>query len=78
MTMDLREILRRMFGGEKKKRSAFETEREAYEFLNKVYRETGGVTPELRRSFEFYQRNVRDECGEFDGAVGSEDFRSSR
>jgi hypothetical protein len=27
-----------------------------------VYRETGGVTPELRRAYEFYQQNHNDDC----------------
>jgi hypothetical protein len=67
--MDLREMLRQLVGRDSKPKSAFSSEREAYEFLNKVYKETGGPTPELRRAYEFYQANVKDECREFDGPI---------
>jgi hypothetical protein len=69
MAFDLREALRRMFGGEQKPKSVFHSEQEAYDFLNRVYKETGGVTPELRRAFEFYQHNIKDECREFTGPI---------
>lgn len=58
----LREILRVLIGGGKKEKSGFASEQEAYEFCQKVYRETGGVTPELRRAYEFYQKNFHDDC----------------
>jgi hypothetical protein len=58
----LRELLRWAFGGDKKKKSIFASEQEAYEFCQKVYKETGGVTPELRRAYEFYQKNFHDDC----------------
>jgi len=58
----LRDILRWMQGGDKKPKSAFASEKEAYEFCQRVYRESGGVTPELRRAFEFYQKNFNDDC----------------
>ena len=58
----LREILRRMIGGDKKPKSAFATEQEAFEFCQRVYKETGGVTPELQRAYEFYQKNFNDDC----------------
>lgn len=60
--MNLREFLRRAIGGDKKEKSAFESEQEAYEFVQKVYKETGGVTPELRRAYDFYKRNYDDDC----------------
>lgn len=40
--------------------SAFASEKEAYEFVQKLYRDSGGVTPELRRAYEAYLRNVND------------------
>lgn len=58
----LRDILRWMQGGDKKPRSAFATEQEAYEFCQRVYEETGGVAPELRRAYEFYKKNLHDDC----------------
>ena len=58
----LMEILRRAFGGDKKPKSVFKSEQEAYEFCQKVYKETGGVTPELRRAYEFYKKNFNDDC----------------
>ena len=51
-----------MQGGDKKEKSVFASEKEAYEFCQRVYRETGGVTPELRRAYEFYQKNHNDDC----------------
>jgi hypothetical protein len=58
----LREILRWIAGGTRKPHSAFASEQEAYEFCQRVYKETGGVTPELRRAYEFYLKNFNDEC----------------
>lgn len=58
----LREILRWMAGGDKKPRSAFATEQEAFDFCERVYKETGGVTPDLRRAYEFFRKNYNDDC----------------
>lgn len=58
----LRDILRLMMGGDKKEESVFASEKEAYEFCQRVYKETGGVTPELRRAYEFYKKNYHDDC----------------
>ena len=55
-------FLWRNIGGDKKPKPAFETEQEAYEFCQKIYRETGGITPELRRAYEFYLQNISDDC----------------
>lgn len=51
-----------MHGGSKKEKSIFATEQEAYDFCQKVYRESGGVPPDLRRAYEFYQKNYNDDC----------------
>lgn len=58
----LRDFLRWMAGRGKKPQSAFATEQEAYEFCQRVYRETGGVTPDLRRAYEFFLKNYNDDC----------------
>ena len=58
----LREFLRRMMGGGKKEKSVFASEEEAYEFVQKAYKESGGVTQELRRAYEFYIKNIDDNC----------------
>ena len=58
----LRDILRRMIGGGKKEKSAFASEQEAYEFCLKAYKESGGMTQELRRAYEFYLKNYGDDC----------------
>lgn len=58
----LRDVLRWMAGGDKKEKSAFASEKEAYEFCQRAYKETGGVTPELRRAYEFYKKNFHDDC----------------
>ncbi len=68
MAFSLRDALRFFFGGDAKKKPAFKTEKEAYDFCLKAYKDSGGVTPELRRAFEFYQRNYRDDgCEPFLG-----------
>lgn len=45
-----------------KEKSVFASEKEAYDFCRSVYRDTGGVTPELRRAFEAYQHAINDQC----------------
>ena len=61
MAFSLREILRQLFNP-KKERSAFASEKEAYEFCQQVYRESGGVPPELRRAYENYRTAIDDDC----------------
>jgi hypothetical protein len=61
MAFSLSDALRFLMGGDKKKKSAFKDEKEAYDFCLQAYRDSGGVTPELRRAFEFYERNYRDD-----------------
>jgi hypothetical protein len=61
MAFDLLHALRWFHGGDKKTKPAFKSEREAYTFLRNLYNKTGGVTPELRRTYEFYQRQQSDE-----------------
>lgn len=58
----LRDLLRWMAGRDKKEESAFASEKEAYEFCMRAYKDAGGVTPELRRAYEFYQKNFHDDC----------------
>jgi len=41
----------------KEKGAPFESEDEAFEFGEQVYRETGGATPELRRAYDFHRKN---------------------
>lgn len=70
MAFGLREILRRLAGPGNEK-SVFATEKEAYDFCRSVYRDTGGVTPELRRAFEVYQQAINDECYRREAAAES-------
>ena len=67
MAFSLRDVLRHFFGGDAKKKSAFKSEKEAYEFCLKAYKDSGGVTPELQRAFEFYRRHYNDGCEPFLG-----------
>jgi hypothetical protein len=52
--------MRFFFGGDNKELPLFETEKEAYEFCLNVYKDTNGPTPELRRAYEFYLKNIND------------------
>lgn len=59
MAFSLRELLRWGSSPDKEK-SVFSSEREAYDFCRSVYRDTGGVTPELKRAFEAYQSAINE------------------
>lgn len=61
MAFNLADALRWFHGGDKKTKPIFRSEREAYNALRNLYKKTGGVTPELRRTYEFYQRNSEDD-----------------
>jgi hypothetical protein len=78
MAFSLTDILRYLHGGDKKKRSAFKSEREAYEFCRRLYKESGGVTPELRRAYEFYVKNSNDGCEPFLGPSKDHDIGDPR
>jgi predicted RNase H-like HicB family nuclease len=59
---DLRDFFRWMVGQGKKPKSAFKSEKEAYEFCVQAYAKTGGITPDLKRAYEFYLQNIDDDC----------------
>lgn len=67
----VRDTLRWMLGGRDKKVSVFASEREAYEFVRNAYKESGGVTPELRRTFDFYKAALKDDAGSERTATGN-------
>lgn len=58
----LRDALRWLCGRDEKEASVFATEKEAYEFVQQLYKDSGGVTPELRRAYEFYLKNFDGGC----------------
>lgn len=62
MALSLSDMLRFFQGGKEKEEPVFKSEKEAYDFCRKLYNESGGVAPELRRAFEFYQKNYNDDC----------------
>ncbi|MBI1775584.1 MAG: hypothetical protein HYR63_09570 [Proteobacteria bacterium] len=62
MVFSLRDALRWFVGQGKKEKSPFASEEEAYQFCQTVYAKTGGVTADLRRAYEFYQKNMNDDC----------------
>lgn len=76
MSWSLKEILRNLLGGPGKERSIFASEKEAYDFCRKAYRESGGVTPELRRGYEFYMTHYRDDCEKFVGPNEAKDHQA--
>jgi hypothetical protein len=59
------DVVRHFFGGEKKKVAYFKTDKQAYDFCREAYKKSGGVTPELRRAYEFYMKNNSDGCEPF-------------
>lgn len=64
MPHSLIDVLRDLFGRGAKKASPFKSEQEAYDFCEKAYRESGGVSPELRRAFDFYMKHANEQtCG---------------
>ena len=60
--LSLRDMLRFFAAPDSHKKSVFQSEKEAYDFCRSLYKETGGVTPELRRAFEFHHKNINDDC----------------
>jgi hypothetical protein len=62
MAFSLADMLRFFQGGSAKEKSVFKSEKEAYDFCRQLYNESGGVTPELRRAYEFYLKNSDDGC----------------
>lgn len=52
----------RWFHSPEKKKAIFQSEKEAYDFCRSLYKKSGGVTPELQRAYEFYQKNIDDDC----------------
>jgi hypothetical protein len=79
MAFSFRDILRHFMGGDAKKKSAFKNDREAYDFCRKAYKDSGGVTPELRRAFEFYQKNYHDDgCEPFLGPDSNPHYGAER
>jgi hypothetical protein len=64
MAFSLRDAIRCFFGGSARNKSAFKSEKEAYEFCLGAYQTSGGVTSELRLAFEFYRKNYHGDRSE--------------
>lgn len=58
MAFSLADMFRHFAGGSQKEKSVFKSEKEAYDFCRRLYKDSGGVTPELRRTYEFYLKNM--------------------
>jgi hypothetical protein len=78
MAFRLADLLRFLHGGEKKKKSLFASEKEAYDFCRNLYRKSGGPTPELLRTYEFYLKNFNDDCPPNPGPRRGEDRAAER
>lgn len=74
MAFSLSDILRYLHGGDKKQKAAFSTEKEAYDFCRGLYNKSGGVSPELVKAYEFYQKNFDDGCEHYNGPESTQDF----
>lgn len=73
MAFSLRDALRFLHGGDAKEKAVFRSEKEAYDFCRSLYKETGGVTPELRRAYEFYLKNSDEGCERHFGLPADKD-----
>lgn len=76
MAFRLTDILRFLQSPEKKK-SLFQSEKEAYDFCRGLYNKSGGVTPELQRAFEQYQKNIDDDCRPQTGLSFTKDYANT-
>lgn len=77
MAFSLPDFLRFFSGGDKKAKPAFASDKEAYDFCLQLYQNSGGVTPELRRAYEFYVKNSQDGCENFFGPPPDQDHRTT-
>lgn len=62
MAFSMHDLMRWFSGGDRKEKSVFKTEKEAYDFCRNAYTKQGGIPPELRKSYEFYLKNYDDGC----------------
>jgi hypothetical protein len=65
MAYTLTDLLRWWQADAKLARPAFASNREAYNFCRTAYQKTGGVSADLRLTYEFYVKNFDD--GQSDG-----------
>lgn len=76
--LSLRDAVRFFMGGNAKKKPLFETEKQAYDFCREVHKKNGGATDELRKSFEFYQKHMNNNCDEFTRPFELQDIANPR
>jgi hypothetical protein len=60
MAFKLADVMRSLAGRDKKAPVAFKSEREAYDFCRNAYKSSGGVSDDLRKTYEFYVKNFDD------------------
>lgn len=77
MAFSMHDMLRWFMGGDKKEKSASKSEREAYDFCRNAYKRSGGVSPELRRVYEQYLKQVDDGC-EFERGTTTPSHRADK
>ena len=73
MAYKFTDLLRWWQAESRDERPAFKSDSEAYDFCREAYMRTGGASPDLRLTYEFYVKNFDDARSEGDRPFQSPD-----